>query len=213
MTSLSAWQVENRLTLDLTPFLNHCCRHRVNGYDYHPQSQPHVPSNYAYQHGYSQSTMPHRDKRASQPGRLSHSHRPMSPSSDSGIHSGNSYKPRRKSAMNIVGCSIGCIPMRSGNVDAGRRHHITSDSSLQHHTGRGTKIQRNHSLTSADWVGLPHGSSSSSQASQVSYTGSNVEGYPSTVSWETCSATSGRSSQSDSTQISEMSEPVFKRPR
>ena len=214
MASLSVWQIASPSHFGS---INHCCRFHMNGYDYHPQSQPHVPSNYTYhslQHGYSQSTTVHRDKRVSQPGTLSHSRRPMSTSSDSGIQSSSSYKQRKKSAMNIVGCSIvGCIPVRIGNGDAGRRHHhVTSDSSLPHRTGRGTKIQRNHSLSSADWVGLPQGSSSS-QASQLSYTGSNVEGYPSTLNWETCSATSGRSSQSDYTQVSEMSEPVFKRPR
>lgn len=185
-----------------------CYRFEVNGWDHQLRSQPHVPSNYAYhnlQHSYSQSSVV-RSKRASQPN-MSYHHRPQSPSCDSGIYTSDSYAQIRN-----VGHS-GPMITRRASMDANHRQRVASDSG-QHPKAKGIKIQRKHSLSATERTRLSTGTSSLSfPVSQVSYPGSSVDGYSSSSNWETCSAISGVSTQSDSTQTSQMSEPVFKRPR
>ena len=179
----------------------------MNGWDHQPQFQPHVPSNYAYhnlQHSYNQSSVG-RSKRMSQPN-MSYHLRPQSPSSDSGVYTADSYAQIR-----TVGHS-GSMIARRASMDANHRQRVASDSSHgQHPKAKGVKIQRKHSLSATERTRLSSGASSLSfQHSQMSYPGSSVDGYSPTSNWETCSAVS---TQSDSTQASQMSEPIFKRPR
>ena len=180
----------------------------MNGWDHQLQSQPHIPSNYAYhnlQHSYSQSSMG-RSKRASQPN-MSYHHRPQSPSCDSGIYTSDSHAQIRN-----MGHS-GPMITRRASMDVNHRQRVASDSG-QHPKAKGIKIQRKHSFSATERTRLSSGASSLSfQVSQVSYPGSSVDGHFSTPNWETCSALSGVSTQSDSTQSSHMSEPIFKRPR
>ena len=179
----------------------------MNGWDHQPQFQPHVPSNYPYhnlQHSYNQSSMG-RSKRMSQPN-MSYHLRPQSPSSDSGVYTADSYAQIR-----TVGHS-GSMIARRASMDVNHRQRVASDSSHgQHPKTKGVKIQRKHSLSATERTRLSSGASSLSfQHSQMSYPGSSVDGYSPTSNWETCSAVS---TQSDSTQASQMSEPIFKRPR
>lgn len=179
----------------------------MNGWDHQPQFQPHVPSNYPYhnlQHSYNQSSMG-RSKRMSQPN-MSYHLRPQSPSSDSGVYTADSYAQIR-----TVGHS-GSMIARRVSMDVNHRQRVASDSSHgQHPKAKGVKIQRKHSLSATERTRLSSGASSLSfQHSQMSYPGSSVDGYSPTSNWETCSAVS---TQSDSTQASQMSEPIFKRPR
>ena len=179
----------------------------MNGWDHQPQFQPHIPSNYPYhnlQHSYNQSSMG-RSKRMSQPN-MSYHLRPQSPSSDSGVYTADSYAQIR-----TVGHS-GSMIARRASMDVNHCQRVASDSSHgQHPKAKGVKIQRKHSLSATERTRLSSGASSLSfQHSQMSYPGSSVDGYSPTSNWETCSAVS---TQSDSTQASQMSEPIFKRPR
>ena len=108
------------------------------------------------------------------------------------------------------GGNPGQSTIRRSNTESGRLDRASSSGSVHYQPNQGLKFKRHISYYNQP---SPHHASGGGQEASnltVAAPPSSTTGYPAGKPWETSSV---HSSQSDNTQISELSEPTFKRPR